>query len=71
MDSRRMFQLWKSLSDSTHAWRKFGCGNKNTLLAGDSADAEAETRRRVVEWWTKHYCATRTKVAIVGAGTNT
>ncbi len=74
MDSRRLFQLWKSLSDKDHPWNKFGCGNKATLLKEGEADANAdgekakETRMRVVDWWEKHYCASRMKVAIVGAG---
>jgi insulysin len=68
MDSRRLGQLRKSLSDKGHPWNKFGCGNKTTLLKEAEDDGEKETRRRVVDWWEKHYCASRMKVAIVGAG---
>lgn len=28
-----------------------------------------ETRRRLVEWWTKEYCASRMRLAIIGKGT--
>lgn len=68
MDSRRIFQLWKSLSDSNHPWNKFGCGNKTTLLHEDSEGGEKETRRRVIEWWEQNYCAGRMKVAMLGSG---
>lgn len=70
MDSRRLAQLWKSLSDKDHPWNKFGCGNKATLFrdSDGSGGNEKETRKRVVDWWEKHYCASRMKVAIVGAG---
>lgn len=68
MDSRRRFQLWKSLSDKDHPWIKFGCGNKETLLPKDDNDGEIQTRRRVVDWWERHYCASRMKVAIIGCG---
>jgi insulysin len=70
MDSRRLGQLRKSLSDKDHPWNKFGCGNKSTLLRQDDGrnGNEKETRRRVVDWWENHYCASRMKVVIVGAG---
>jgi insulysin len=29
-----------------------------------------ETRRRLVEWWTKEYCANRMKVCVIGTGNN-
>jgi len=72
MDSRRLGQLRKSLSDEDHPWNKFGCGNKATLLKEGDSDGygEKETRKRVVDWWEKHYCASRMKVVIVGAGTS-
>ncbi|KAG8812523.1 Insulinase (Peptidase M16), partial [Serendipita sp. 399] len=66
MDSRRLYQLRKSLSDAHHPWSKFGCGNKDTLLKGDPQDGN-ESRRRVMDWWQNHYCASRMKAAIVGA----
>ncbi|CAG8640586.1 6728_t:CDS:10, partial [Acaulospora colombiana] len=68
MDNRRIYQLWKSLSDTNHAWNKFGCGSKSTLMENDSTDGEAQTRARVVEWWKNNYCSSRMKVAIIGAG---
>jgi secreted Zn-dependent insulinase-like peptidase len=68
MDNRRIYQLWKSLSDANHPWNKFGCGSKSTLMENDSTEGEAQTRARVVEWWKKHYCSSRMKLAIIGAG---
>lgn len=75
MDSRRLYQLWKHSSDPTHPWRKFGCGSRETLLSSrqESDDVDTtdefkgqEARRRVMDWWENHYCASRMKVAIVG-----
>lgn len=128
-DTWRMFQLSKLLSRSDHQWRKFGSGNKESLLsvgkaklreaalekaqeqgllaAGkskangilmdvnskgyltppipgsaaisrsaspsleeeDGGVAGRETRRRLVEWWEKQYCASRMKLVILGKGT--
>ncbi|KAG8912214.1 Insulinase (Peptidase M16) [Tulasnella sp. 408] len=125
-DTWRMFQLSKLLSRSDHQWRKFGSGNKESLLsvgkaklreaalekaqeqailaAGkskangilmdvdsrgyltppipgsaaisrsaspsleeeDGGVAGRETRRRLVEWWEKQYCASRMKLVILG-----
>ncbi|KAG8823841.1 hypothetical protein FRC19_003029 [Serendipita sp. 401] len=65
MDSRRLYQLWKSLSDAHHPWNKFGCGNKDTLLKGNVEDG-SESRQRVMDWWQNHYCASRMKVTVVG-----
>ncbi|PVG04445.1 hypothetical protein CPB86DRAFT_778728 [Serendipita vermifera] len=67
MDNRRIYQLWKSLSDANHPWNKFGCGSKSTLMENESTDGEAQTRARVVEWWKNNYCSSRMKVAIIGA----
>lgn len=123
-----MFQLSKLLSRPDHQWRKFGSGNKESLLsvgkaklkeaalekaqeqailAGksrangvlmdvdpkgfltppipgsaaisrsgspaleeeDGGVAGRETRRRLVEWWEKQYCASRMKLVILGKGT--
>ncbi|KAG8907980.1 Insulinase (Peptidase M16) [Tulasnella sp. 403] len=115
-DTWRMFQLSKELSRKDHVWRKFGSGNKESLLAvgkvlekqaakqllasqgkqnqfgmelevpsrslapsptpsqrsgvtlqeDDGGVAGRETRRRLVEWWEKHYCASRMKLVILG-----
>lgn len=40
-------------------------------LSETEADGGAigrETRRRLVEWWSKEYCASRMRLAIVGKG---
>jgi insulysin len=34
----------------------------------DGGFAGRETRRRLVEWWEKHYCASRMKLVILGKG---
>lgn len=35
----------------------------------DGGSVGAETRRRLVEWWEKEYCAGRMKLTILGRGT--
>ncbi|KAI0764784.1 LuxS/MPP-like metallohydrolase [Fomes fomentarius] len=73
-DGRRVLQLTKELSLPGHPWRKFGTGNYATLSAcGRNGGARAgegavmkETRRRLVEWWKAHYCASRMALAVVG-----
>ena len=76
-DSRRLYQLMKSLSDRSHPWNKFGCGSKDTLSRGgdgwhdseeDGGPAGRETRRRLIEWWETHYCANRMHLVLVGNG---
>lgn len=40
-------------------------------ISENDADGGAigrETRRRLVEWWSKEYCASRMRLAIVGKG---
>lgn len=36
----------------------------------DGGPVGAETRRRLVEWWEKEYCAGRMKLTILGRGTD-
>ena len=126
-DTWRMFQLSKFLSRADHQWRKFGSGNKESLLSagkaleatmppmeievkekgqaslaipnGNAMDVDGilaqdpstpvsgavsgtsspglpsdggvagrETRRRLVEWWEKQYCASRMKLVVLGKG---
>ncbi|KAJ7634941.1 Metalloenzyme, LuxS/M16 peptidase-like protein [Roridomyces roridus] len=74
MDSRRIHQLRKHLSVEGHPWRKFGTGNLESLTAaakrllGETADDAVgeETRRRLIEWWSKEYCASRMRLCILG-----
>ena len=35
---------------------------------GDGGVIGRETRRRLVEWWSKEYCASRMRLCIVGKG---
>ncbi|KAI0746531.1 LuxS/MPP-like metallohydrolase [Daedaleopsis nitida] len=72
-DVRRVLQLTKDLSLPGHPWSKFGTGNYATLSAfgrkgeGDSEEeVMKETRRRLVEWWKEHYCASRMSLAVIG-----
>jgi len=44
-------------------------------VASNSSDSDAdggsvgrETRRRLVEWWSKEYCASRMRLCIIGKG---
>ena len=76
-DSRRLYQLMKSLSDRSHPWNRFGCGSKDTLSGGgqgwhdseeDGGPAGRETRRRLIEWWETHYCANLMRLVLVGRG---
>lgn len=34
----------------------------------DGGTVGRETRRRLVEWWTKEYCATRMRLCVIGQG---
>lgn len=43
--------------------------------SGSSSESESdggavgrETRRRLVEWWTNHYCANRMRLCVIGKG---
>ena len=35
----------------------------------DGGTVGRETRRRLVEWWTKEYCASRMSLCVIGKGT--
>jgi insulysin len=35
----------------------------------DGGSVGRETRRRLVEWWTKEYCASRMRLCVIGKGT--
>lgn len=44
-------------------------------VASNSSESDAdggsvgrETRRRLVEWWTKEYCASRMRLCVIGKG---
>ncbi|KAH8114098.1 insulin-degrading enzyme [Phellopilus nigrolimitatus] len=73
-DMWRIFQLNKHLSRPGHAWKKFGTGNKATLsVSSTDSETEAnadmvgrETRRRLIEWWSKEYCASRMSLVLIG-----
>ncbi|KAH8824722.1 Metalloenzyme, LuxS/M16 peptidase-like protein [Flagelloscypha sp. PMI_526] len=79
-DSRRVFQLTKHLSKPGHAWRKFGTGNTETLLKAarekvgqdipedseDGGPVGQEARRRLIEWWTREYSASRMRLCVIG-----
>jgi insulysin len=111
----------KHISQNGHVWRKFGSGNRESLLkaakdlkargrlndigaasrsnslppssvpsrmpspapslapslASNSSESEddggsvgRETRRRLVEWWSREYCAGRMRLCIIGKGTH-
>ncbi|KAI6045609.1 Metalloenzyme, LuxS/M16 peptidase-like protein [Pisolithus marmoratus] len=60
-DPWRIFQLNKTLSKAGHPWSKFGTGNRATLTA-----VGRETRRRLIEWWSKEYCASRMELCVIG-----
>ncbi len=40
----------------------------NSELDADGGAVGRETRRRLVEWWSKEYCASRMRLSIVGKG---
>ncbi|EGO21183.1 hypothetical protein SERLADRAFT_363280 [Serpula lacrymans var. lacrymans S7.9] len=69
-DSVRLAEVDKRLCKEGHPYKKFGCGNKQSLLQL-SDDAEGgpsgpELRRRLVEWWEEQYCAGRMKLCVIG-----
>lgn len=39
-------------------------------IDADGGTVGRETRRRLVEWWSKEYCASRMRLSIVGKGQN-
>ncbi|TBU47821.1 LuxS/MPP-like metallohydrolase [Dichomitus squalens] len=73
-DARRLLQLSKHLSVDGHPNRNFGTGNYVSLTDmgrtgdtdGDEASVLRETRRRLVGWWERQYCASRMALAVVG-----
>ncbi|EIW56019.1 LuxS/MPP-like metallohydrolase [Trametes versicolor FP-101664 SS1] len=73
-DPRRVLQITKNLSVQGHPWRKFGTGNYVSLSdagrrEGEQASEEVilkETRRRLVAWWQREYCASRMTLAVIG-----
>lgn len=40
----------------------------NSETESDGGSVGREVRRRLVEWWSKEYCASRMRLAIVGKG---
>jgi hypothetical protein len=45
--------------------------SNNSELEDDGGSVGRETRRRLVEWWGKEYCASRMRLCIIGKGTCT
>jgi len=69
-DSWRDLQLTKSSVLNGHPYRKFGCGNRNTLADGDG-DGGEETAGLIVdlrEFFRKNYHAGTMCAAVVGRG---
>ncbi|KXN92195.1 Insulin-degrading enzyme [Leucoagaricus sp. SymC.cos] len=66
-DVWRIFQLNKHLSKPGHVWSKFGTGNRDKTDA-DGGAVGREIRRRLIEWWTEEYCASRMNLCILGKG---
>ena len=42
--------------------------SSSSELDADGGSVGRETRRRLVEWWTKEYCANRMHLCIIGKG---
>jgi len=42
--------------------------SSSSELEADGGAVGRETRRRLVEWWTKEYCASRMRLCIIGKG---
>ncbi|GAA5970032.1 hypothetical protein JCM11641_000241 [Rhodosporidiobolus odoratus] len=64
-DMWRHFQLDKSTSSRSHAFWRFGTGNKETLWDEPLKRGE-DVRKRLIEWCEKHYSANVCKLAVVG-----
>jgi insulysin len=45
--------------------------SNNSELDDDGGSVGRETRRRLVEWWGKEYCASRMRLCVIGKGTYT
>ncbi|PVF92439.1 hypothetical protein CPB86DRAFT_819632 [Serendipita vermifera] len=80
-DVFRLWQTFKSQSLPGHSWSKFGTGSWETLTEAARSLEKAnqvppddkeggfvarETRRRLIEWWEKHYCASIMNLVILG-----
>lgn len=43
--------------------------SNSSEMDGDGGSVGRETRRRLVEWWSKEYCAGRMRLCVIGKGT--
>ncbi|EJD03327.1 LuxS/MPP-like metallohydrolase [Fomitiporia mediterranea MF3/22] len=70
LDVRRIRYVENSLARPAHPLRKFGTGNKYTLmqkfLASGKKAAALKARKELKKWWEKEYCAGRMCLAVVG-----
>ena len=55
-------------NDSRAASPAPSVSSANSELEGDGGVVGRETRRRLVEWWSREYCAGRMRLCVVGKG---
>lgn len=66
-DMWRFFQLDKSTSSRSHAYWRFGTGNRQTLWDEPNQRGE-DVRKRLIEWCDKHYSANLCKLVVLAKG---
>lgn len=66
-DMWRFFQLDKSTSSRSHAFWRFGTGNKQTLWDEPLAKG-IDVRQRLIEWQEKYYSANLCKLVVLTKG---
>eukprot|EP01091_Cochliopodium_minus_P010546 TRINITY_DN2818_c1_g1_i2.p1 TRINITY_DN2818_c1_g1~~TRINITY_DN2818_c1_g1_i2.p1 ORF type:complete len:950 (+),score=301.19 TRINITY_DN2818_c1_g1_i2:340-3189(+) len=65
VDSRRFFHLQRTLSRKDHVYSKFSTGNLKTLSTIPK-EKGIDVRKRVIDFYEKHYSANVMKLAIIG-----
>ena len=63
-DSWRNYQILKSSCDENHPFRKFGCGNYETLTSSPRCSA----RDDLLKFWDEKYHAGNVRVCVLGRG---
>lgn len=65
LDSRRKFQLMRSLAAPGHPFNRFGSGNAATLQRGPESRG-IDVRERMMQWYAQHYDAGIMTLAVCG-----
>jgi len=66
-DMWRLYQLEKSTSSKSHAYWRFGTGNKETLWDAPLAEGR-KIREELIKWYEENYSANVMKLTVLGKG---